>query len=52
MKKILLSIFLQWQFFCQVMLKGKTITYCQEMTTYVSTNLKLDATTTASLEKS
>ena len=52
MKKILLSMF----FAVAVLLSsnaqgGKQLPTAKEMTTYVSTNLKLDATTTASLEK-
>ena len=52
MKKILLSMF----FTVAVLLSsnaqgGKQLPTAKEMTTYVSTNLKLDATTTASLEK-
>ena len=52
MKKILLSMF----FAVAVLLSsnaqgGKQLPTAKEMTTYVSTNLKLDATTTARLEK-
>jgi hypothetical protein len=51
MKKILLSMFFVVAVLLSSNAQGAKVPTAKEMTTYVSTNLKLDATTTASLEK-